>query len=780
MAAGFGTTVKFSATAENNVSGPMDKASGSLKGAGQAAAGAGTSLSSLGSLGQVLPGIMGPAAASMGALSAALGPIAIGIGLIVGAIGGFNMIVDEANRVMSISIDTFGLFEKKLAEVQTILGVTRKAMEGVTDAALGFGATYGKSAAEELEAFYATASAGFADAAQASMVMDTANKLAVAGVTDMNSSVDLLTTVLNGFGIAAEGAGGVSDALFTAVRAGKTTVGELAAAFGNVVPSASAAGATLEDTLSAMAALTLAGQSTAEASTALARAFDVLIKQPPQVLAEFKKFGIEAEDLNVKERGLLPVIESISQGFKGNEDALAQAIPQIRAFKAIMPLAGKQMEAFVGTLDAMDDKLGATDQAFNTIANTLSFQRDRWNSMMEGIKTRLGQVFAPAIKTALDILNDLLGVIEKLPAPIKNTIFAMAGIGFALPSVLGKLGSLIWTLTKLAAVALVVGNLVIVFQGALAGMIPALGGIIGRVIKFAVAWRKNLDNIQDRVKRWATNIKLILRGLGEAIANEGMISGPLAKELEEAGVVSWVAKLFVAFDRLKLFMESFWEGFSTAVIAGAESIGEAFPEIQALIDLIKAGGEDAEGFAKALDPEGIKKFATETGKALGEIVRFLADGGRAWKENQETIEAVVEALKLMGEVIKALLPVAQALWKVIGPILQFGADMLGPLLGGGPPPQVKPAGTEGGVPIEEEPASAGEITGSILNAAIPSLLQTGVTAVSPGAGLALQGLGVGKQAIEIHTTLEVDKEKLASKVQQVEVETGEEQFEAAG
>ncbi len=119
--------------------------------------------------------------------------------------------------------------------------------------------------------------------------MNTANKLAVAGITDTFQAVDLLTTVLNGFQISAENSTQASDALFKAVRAGKTTINELSGAFGQVVPSASAAGASLDESLAAMAALTLAGQSTREAGTALARMFDFLTKKPPAAVKAFAR-----------------------------------------------------------------------------------------------------------------------------------------------------------------------------------------------------------------------------------------------------------------------------------------------------------------------------------------------------------------------------------------------------------------------------------------------------------------------------------------------------------
>lgn len=776
MPAGFGATINFSAQAEDKVSGPMEKAAVATKGMGGAAKTATTSLSSMGSLSALMPGVMGPAVASMGAMSAALGPIAIAAGIAIAAIGGFNMAVNGATQTLETSIGTFGVFEKKLAEVQTILGVTRGAMEEVTDVALDFGATYGKSAAEELEGFYQTASAGFADAAQAATVMDTANKLAVAGITDMNSSVDLLTTVLNGFGLAAEASGEVSDALFTTVRAGKTTVGELSSAFGTVVPSASAAGAKLDETLSALAALTLAGQSTAEASTALARSFDVLIKQPPIMIKEFKKFGIEAADLNVKERGLLPVIKSISEGFKGNEEALAKAIPQIRAFKAIMPLAGKQMAAFEKTLASMEGKLGATDDAFEIIANTLSFQQDRWRSMMEGIRTRVGQVFAPALRKALDILNDLLGLIEKLPPEMKSTIFAFAGLGLALPTVVGKFTSFVWAAVKVGAALGVVASILplIAPQLGIAGL--AFGPLIGRAIKFATAWRKNLDGMRDRVKKWGENIKLVLKGLGEAILHKGYIRGPIDQELKETGLLPWVSKLYQVFEGLRTFFESFWEGFSAAVLGGAESLGEAFPELQAILDFFKMGEEGAENMGKKLPIETFGAMGKKAGEEIGKIIGWIGDFGDSWEENKSKVEEVTTAIEAVADAIKQITPAVEAMWAVVGPILDSMGAVFGILTGVVKAPTIRGTRTRF-VPEEFETVHrAGGVSGFVAEAAEGPRGRPGM-GTPPGEGaVGAPGGAAVKEVANIRIELDIDKSKVAEKVIEATREAGEETF----
>ena len=67
--------------------------------------------------------------------------------------------------------------------------------------------------------------------------------------------------------MSAEEAGTVSDQLFTTVRLGKTTFGELGASIAQVAPIAAAYGISIDQVLGAVASLTKQGTPTAQAMT---------------------------------------------------------------------------------------------------------------------------------------------------------------------------------------------------------------------------------------------------------------------------------------------------------------------------------------------------------------------------------------------------------------------------------------------------------------------------------------------------------------------------------
>ena len=81
------------------------------------------------------------------------------------------------------------------------------------------------------------------------------------------TAADAITTILNAYKMSAEEAGTVSDQLFTTVRLGKTTFGELGASIAQVAPIAAAYGISIDQVLGAVASLTKQGTPTAQAMT---------------------------------------------------------------------------------------------------------------------------------------------------------------------------------------------------------------------------------------------------------------------------------------------------------------------------------------------------------------------------------------------------------------------------------------------------------------------------------------------------------------------------------
>ena len=166
-------------------------------------------------------------------------------------------------------------FEEGVSKVNSIAKVSNSEIKNYSDGILKLSNNSGTAVNELTEATYQAISAGV-DYKDSTKFVEDANKLAIAGFTDATSAVDLLTTIMNAYGLSAEEVTGISDTLIQTQNLGKTTVAELAQNMGNIIPIAKSMGVSYDEVSASLVMLTKQGISTAEGSTMLERLFDEL------------------------------------------------------------------------------------------------------------------------------------------------------------------------------------------------------------------------------------------------------------------------------------------------------------------------------------------------------------------------------------------------------------------------------------------------------------------------------------------------------------------------
>ena len=176
------------------------------------------------------------------------------------------------------AISEFIALEKKWAEVTTLMPTLNQEALGQMKADIDrFSRETGTTLEDAYEAAYQAVSAGINPESTASF-LSTAHQAALAGVTDITTAVDGLTSVLNAYGMETANATQVSDAMFTAIRLGKTTFREMAPVLGPVLPIASALGTEFQEITAAVASLTAQGNPTSIALTQIRSALVALSK----------------------------------------------------------------------------------------------------------------------------------------------------------------------------------------------------------------------------------------------------------------------------------------------------------------------------------------------------------------------------------------------------------------------------------------------------------------------------------------------------------------------
>src|SRR6056297_1345359 len=122
------------------------------------------------------------------------------------------------SSVYSSTVGSAVELQAAVAEVTTLVGDQVGVQQQLEQQVLQLQRAYGGEQGTIAKAFYDAISSGAVDASDAVGLLDTANRLAVGGVTDINTAVNGLTTVLNSYGLESSRSLDVSDALFAAMK----------------------------------------------------------------------------------------------------------------------------------------------------------------------------------------------------------------------------------------------------------------------------------------------------------------------------------------------------------------------------------------------------------------------------------------------------------------------------------------------------------------------------------------------------------------------------------
>jgi TP901 family phage tail tape measure protein len=397
-------------------------------------------------------------------------------------------------------------FGKAMEEVSTLLPKTAD-MAPLTEGAKAAAKLFGKAPTEQARAYYQIISAGATNATEATNILTASNKLAVGGVTDVRTAADGLTSILNAYGIESSRATEVTDAMFVAMRAGKTTIGELSGAIGGLAPIASQVGVSLDDILAATAALTKGGVATGEAMNGLKGILAAVLKQGTESTDMAKALGIEFSAAAIRTKGLSGFIAEVAEKTGGGEEALAKLFGRVQALQPVMALGGNAAKDYATILGDMAKKAGETEEAFRKMSEGASFKLDQLKASIAVIGIEFGdkllKVIVPIAQAVVEHIDGIIAVSELLAAVIASRVVtalvlytAQLGVsivrGLQATAVLAGYSS---TALLAAAKLRILGfaaNVAAGQLGILAGALRLLGGPIGAIITgltlAAAAW----------------------------------------------------------------------------------------------------------------------------------------------------------------------------------------------------------------------------------------------------------------------------------------------------
>lgn len=276
-------------------------------------------------------------------------------------------------------------FETSLAKVTTIADTSKLSTQQLSDQITAMSSKMGVAASDIAEATYQAISAG-QDTSNAVAFAGQASQLAAAGFTSSSSAVDILTTALNAYGMSADQATHVSDVLLTTQNLGKTSVDELSASMGKVIPLAAAYGVSVENLSSGLAVMTANGIATAEATTYTKSMLNELGDSGSTVGKILQKqTGKSFAQLNAEGKSLGDVLQILYNSVGGNSTAFAGLWSSVEAGTGALSLASGGADKFNSVLAQMQDSAGATEAAYETMTDTFQHKVESLQTLAENL-----------------------------------------------------------------------------------------------------------------------------------------------------------------------------------------------------------------------------------------------------------------------------------------------------------------------------------------------------------------------------------------------------------
>ena len=324
-------------------------------------------------------------------------------------------------------------FETSTAMVATIADTSQKSLSDISKEVRTYSNETGEAASDMAEATYQAISASV-NTADAASFAGTATKLAVGGFTSATTAVDVLTTAINAYGLAASDATQLSDYLITTQNLGKTSVDQLAQSVGKVIPLASAYNVQMDNLSSAYAVLTANGIATAESGTYLKSMLnelgdtgsdvsEVLLNSTGKTFAQLMEQGYSLGD----------VMAMLGNAVDGDSTAFNALWNSTEAGIGALSLFNAGADKYNSVLESMRTSAGATEKAYSTMADTTDKSKQRMENAFNNLKISVGDVLNPALTQVYEgftnVFAGMSDFVDEHPAVVAAISAIAVGVG---------------------------------------------------------------------------------------------------------------------------------------------------------------------------------------------------------------------------------------------------------------------------------------------------------------------------------------------------------------
>lgn len=526
---------------------------------------------------------------------------------------------------LGASVKLASNYTDAVAKVGTVADLQSVPLEKLRDDMLQLSTETGRGAGEIADATYQAISASV-DTADAVSFVGTSVGLAKAGFLETADAVDVLTTIINAYGLEASDAARLSDILIQTQNDGKTTVNELSQSMGQVIPLASAYGVNIENLAASYAQLTKNGVATAQAGTYLKSMLNELGDSGSDVGEILKsKTGKSFGQLMNDGMSLGDVLGILNDSVNGDSEALAGLWSSSEAGTGALSILSSGVGAFNDELENMQDSTGNVADALDTLSTPSAKAQESLNAVKNaGIELGSAalEAIAPLLEQLAETVKSLAERFSDLSPATQTVIVAVMGILAALGPVIIIIGQLITAVGTIMTVAPAVATAL----GAVKIAIAAIGGPVTIVIAVITALVLKLIHAYNTSEEFRNKVNAVFDAVGNKVNAAintiiGVFQSGIAyyknavSDIKAAWseLVSWFSGKVSDFVSIgKNVMMGLWNGIN-------DKVGWLKSKVKGVVDKIKSWFTGKDGF----DTHSPSKWSEMIG---GFVMEGLANG----------------------------------------------------------------------------------------------------------------------------------------------------------
>lgn len=601
-------------------------------------------------------------------------------------------------------------YETAIAKVSTIADANVVPIEEMSSEIMKLSNTTGIAASQIADDVYNAISAG-QQTGDAVNFVSYSTKLAKAGFAESAQTLDVLTTILNAYGMEASEVSKVSDMLVQTQNKGKTTIGELSSVMGKIIPTANASNVALEQLCAGYAIMTAGGIPAAETTTYMNSMLNELSKSGTTADKTLRATaGKSFKELMTDGKSLGEVIQILQQEAEKSGKSLSDMFGSAEAGKAALKISEKGVDGFNESVKGMVESAGATEEAFAKMDQTTEAKMQKAKNSIANLGIVLGQNLLPIVGNLADKVAAVVVKVSEFaqanPKLVQTALKVAAALaGMKVAGLTAKLGFLhissgikdaqkILELFKIKAIGLSgIGSKVV---GFITKPFSGIGGILGKALSGigGIVARSPLGSIGRVVASSFGKIGSFIAPVGNIIKKAlgplgkigstllGPLGGIAGKFLPVVGVITAVITavqlLRKHFDKVreavgKIFGEKGLEIFDK-IVAVVTSVGETIKGVFSDGNLGAARDKIQEIFGE----KGVAVFDTFAGvfqkvvAAAGQFVGFVTT---------HIVPVAEQVLNvLITTVIPGIISGVQAAAPVVMEVFQAIADFIGGII----------------------------------------------------------------------------------------------------